>query len=1310
MALHISMSVILWVTGSAAWAVNISEGSGPQATPDLLHTVMVNHSWDGSMDRMTSRPTPPKEHFGMSTVLCDVSDANVHGTVNSGTTHFDLGDLTHPSGQHASGLCQPARREQYHLRLLDYMIRSKLEVTSLGIHPLRSTALGTHHVRTTPTDVGDGPSEELPAAAHDQGQCQHDRREQFARNFPHYMIQCQIEVTPMAERVWTTQHRGMKQQVQVSALDETVSFMQEEVVLRQGWFRAAVNGFRWLQERGRHKQAALTLREKLRQVRDPSITRAARAHLPDILEVDHGAEGGVASEYQTDEETWASFVLGQLTRIATSARPQEDSDTQERSAGSAGGSGLSSSPVPSCGLITHAAHLWPDGTWSTREDLLAAGRTDLLPPTDRDEEDHSTDGTTASGRPAGNKSSVDMPPSNTTQTRDDTEGLASGGHALSSQQALQDSRPRRGARRSLEDSWAQLMEQLWTWFDEELAVDLALAMLRQRVMDRQEGEYAAWAEGPLRTIGAGIADCNWQSAETTPPRFFLWARRVEAHLRRIYMDSMEDTASQADEVSMMERPSRSRRRRHRPRSRSAPRGRGSGNSGARVTEEVRHLGGGRASGSGSNAGHLGDQYLPIPKRRPDADWATACPHRAHRTTGHDGTCRDTAAEPASGSGGPGRASGSGGPRRDEVRIVDPTAGLPDLEEPLTMDQAVGIWRYLLFDRNSFAPGQGKIRETWLPQDTLTNVSVHCEAMSEYNMQMFTIGLLTMIRYLMAELSQTLSMAQAIRNSRLGLTDPVDLDEGDEEEDGAALMQSFFHTEGQDTPARRWARALLRLHKELEGQPKAMRIQSVAALRAAMPANMVELESVAYQAQLQALLVAIQDDSQEAQGHLDVPGTWLEDWITEIGVFIPGYRRGHTAQLVDSGPEVDIDTLLQDEAEERAHREACEAQAAEEEEKDRLAREAQENLYQQELDHLEQEAKDYKDWERAVEARALKRPGDGLADREGKSRCVLTVEMATGSGDEPRLVRTMGVDLPLNGTPVVIRLRAELEPNPSEVSTVPVSPLVDVGGTSGLRAAGGTSGPRASGPGAASEIPAETVLATTRDECSDMPSQSSQQAVADRSSGLLHLLDFKDYEVLYDRWYRGELNYREVILYYGAEVLDLMLAQEAVSREADGSQIVGCVASSRPSRDEEVQGMHRREDGVWVRFGFAQFEVVYGQWKLRERKDDEVTATYGSEWVRLFRVWQTWGLQAIWHLLPRVLDVAPDTATARSGVDFHLLRPEPLPEVIRLPFFVIKDCFEEWMNGDLTDARVGWSTSGPFGWFGSVDSGKRERTR
>ncbi|CAE7861671.1 unnamed protein product, partial [Symbiodinium microadriaticum] len=187
------------------------------------------------------------------------------------------------------------------------------------------------------------------------------------------------------------------------------------------------------------------------------------------------------------------------------------------------------------------------------------------------------------------------------------------------------------------------------------------------------------------------------------------------------------------------------------------------------------------------------------------------------------------------------------------------------------------------------------------------------------------------------------------------------------------------------------------------------------------------------------------------------------------------------------------------------------------------------------------------------------------------------------------------------------------------------------------------------------------------------------------TGMLALMEFKEYEVLYDRWLRGELNHREVALYYGAEVLDLMLTQQALSDEV--SLPVGCVSSARPEPGEAVLGMCRDENGGWIRYGFAHFEVVYGQWKLREKTDAEVEGAYGREWVRLFRVWQTWGLQAIWHLLPRVLDVSPDTAAARRGVDFHLLKPEPLPEVIRLPFFVVKDYYEDWVSGAMSDSRV-----------------------
>ena len=540
-----------------------------------------------------------------------------------------------------------------------------------------------------------------------------------------------------------------------------------------------------------------------------------------------------------------------------------------------------------------------------------------------------------------------------------------------------------------------------------------------------------------------------------------------------------------------------------------------------MTEEVRHLGGGRASGSGQP--RHAERAAALPKKRPEQTREAAASDRAHRGSGSGDSCRAShrASEPA---------SGSGGPSRDEVRVVDTSSGMPDLEEPFTVDQAVDMWRYLLFDRNSFVPGRGKIRETWLPQETLTNVPLHCEAMSEYNMQMLTICLLTMIRYLMAELSQTMSMAQAIRNTRLGLTDPVDLDdEEDDEGDGSVHMQTFFQTDGRDSMPRRWARALLRLHKELEGQPKSMRVRSVAALRGAMPTLMMELEAVSYQAQLQALVVAVQDDSQEAQGQQEAPEQWMQGWVQEISAFIPGYRRGQDAQLVDSVPEEMIDELVRDEEEAKAERLAMQLQAEEEEDARQKAEAAQEALCLQEVQHLEEEAAQYKQWERSEEDRAFKRAR--LNTTSDHHRCVLKVEVATGSGDHPRVVRTLGLDLPVDGTQVSLRLRAEVERAPSEVSTLQLHPpTMDPLAAATLAEASGAVEP---------DAVMETLEQPVQSEGMET-GHESQAAQCNTAPGLLQLMEFDEYEVLYDRWSRGELNQSEVLLHYGADVLELML--------------------------------------------------------------------------------------------------------------------------------------------------------------------------
>ena len=332
---------------------------------------------------------------------------------------------------------------------------------------------------------------------------------------------------------------------------------------------------------------------------------------------------------------------------------------------------------------------------------------------------------------------------------------------------------------------------------------------------------------------------------------------------------------------------------------------------------------------------------------------------------------------------------------------------------------------------------------------------------------------------------------------------------------------------------------------------------------------------------------------------------------------------------------------------------------------------------QEVRHLEEEAAQYKQWERSEEARALK---CARVERTEDHRCVLTVEIASGSGDCPRVLRTMDVDMPLNGTRISVFLRADMERAPSEVSTVPAQPVIEDPAAIETQLEHSAAGEQAQ-----SDQPADQPADTQPLPMSAVTTATSQEAQCNTVPGLLQLMDFDEYEVLFDRWTRGELNQREILLYYGADVLELMLAQEAVSTEdirghEDARQ-------SREDDDEAHLGMRKNDDGDWVRIGYAQFEVTYGLWKEGALAEETICQRYGVAWLRLFRLWKAWGLQAIWHLLPRILDVLPDTAASRRGVDFHLLKPEPLPRDLRIPWFVVRDFHREWMAGTLTDTMV-----------------------
>ena len=353
------------------------------------------------------------------------------------------------------------------------------------------------------------------------------------------------------------------------------------------------------------------------------------------------------------------------------------------------------------------------------------------------------------------------------------------------------------------DLWESLMEQFWEWFSEGRAVDMALSMLRQRAHDRGDLAYRQWVREPINNLGSGLEANEQGTTETTPRDFYRWARRIESLLHSSYL--RERVPVPGDESSLMDRYRNGRRR-----IRDSRTPRREARRPVCLTTETRRLEGRRPATSSGSAG-----------RRGEAD-------RSDRP--HHGDARLVP------RGREERASGSADVPRHEnhgTGMVDPD--LPDPQQPFTMEQALQMWKYLLFDRWVFSiPREGgRIPTSWLPRDTLNDINVHLGGMSNHNLLMMTTGLVTMVRYLMAELSQSLDMAQVVLNTRNG--EPgVDLDEGDEEADETGLMQGFFASGGVDTADRRWSRAMMRLHKELEGQPKSVRTQSIARLRSALP--------------------------------------------------------------------------------------------------------------------------------------------------------------------------------------------------------------------------------------------------------------------------------------------------------------------------------------------------------------------------------------------------------------------------------------------------------------------------------------------
>ena len=74
------------------------------------------------------------------------------------------------------------------------------------------------------------------------------------------------------------------------------------------------------------------------------------------------------------------------------------------------------------------------------------------------------------------------------------------------------------------------MELFWEWFEQERQVGMAVCMVRRFVQARDNEDYTAWSTSAVGALAAGIPQSEGIETSLTPSDFFVWATEVEAIL------------------------------------------------------------------------------------------------------------------------------------------------------------------------------------------------------------------------------------------------------------------------------------------------------------------------------------------------------------------------------------------------------------------------------------------------------------------------------------------------------------------------------------------------------------------------------------------------------------------------------------------------------------------------------------------------------------------------------------------------------------------------------------------------------------
>ena len=274
------------------------------------------------------------------------------------------------------------------------------------------------------------------------------------------------------------------------------------------------------------------------------------------------------------------------------------------------------------------------------------------------------------------------------------------------------------APRPVTRTWEELMELFWTWFEQERQVGMAVGMVRRFVQARDDEAYSAWSTSAVGALAAGIPLSEGIELALSPEDFFVWATEVEAILFTAYRrdegaattrarSNVSEVEPEAETVALMERGRRGGdRQRRQDRSRSC-----------------------RASG---------------PRRR-----------RNERASG--------SGEPA---GGAGSVPGSGRDATDAIRAAPWRAASTSFvpPPPRDNDDCVDRWRFLLgVDTVSLPQGvetTGQDRP-FLPPERAEHIRHVISGYTSTEQGLMTLGLLTALRALLAELGNLLHLASFV---------------------------------------------------------------------------------------------------------------------------------------------------------------------------------------------------------------------------------------------------------------------------------------------------------------------------------------------------------------------------------------------------------------------------------------------------------------------------------------------------------------------------------------------------------------------